>query len=470
MAGGPGAGSAENTQAAQSAAAAKAQSAAAAKAQIARNLLGIGTNAPLSEVSGNYRMGDFYKLDPGLSDWNLGQQFSGTPGMAAANMWAAAGPNGQASMLAYLKAQGALTQGSANQTGAIKWLTNSLTQASKQGMSGDLGAYSNKFGLPYAKNDTTTTRARNGANIGSYDPALGVQLQGLRDQQIASVYDKVSSAADSWGLSKLDGQIMDWTKQYGDPVTVMNLVRQSQDYQTAFQGLAERQKADPSFTEGQYLNVKQGYYDAASAQGLPKDLLNPENIGKMIAGNVSAVEFQNRVIKGYDVVKQADPAAKAELKAYYGWSEADFLHHLVDPNFTAVKAGRKAEAISAGGFSKEVGLGEIGKQGAQFLGRNIAGGGGAGQVGQYSRNQVQNALTAAAKNTPLERTAVGQDQPTANQAELIGSQISGYAGTNMAEAQKAVQKASQARLAPFQKGGGYGETNQGVTGLGSAPQ
>jgi hypothetical protein len=51
---------------------------------------------------------------------------------------------------------------------------------------------------------------------------------------------------------------------------------------------------------------------------------------------------------------------------------------------------------------------------------------------------------------------------------LIGSQVAGFAGTSQPAAQQAVARAEQAKVAPFEKGGGYAEGAKGVTGLGGA--
>ena len=87
---------------------------------------------------------------------------------------------------------------------------------------------------------------------------------------------------------------------------------------------------------------------------------------------------------------------------------------------------------------------------------------------QYTMTQAQQDLLSAAKDEPLTGSLPGAGQPTVDTKTLLGANIAGFGGTNQRAAQIQVARAEQAKVAPFEKGGGYEETDRGVTGIGAA--
>ena len=96
----------------------------------------------------------------------------------------------------------------------------------------------------------------------------------------------------------------------------------------------------------------------------------------------------------------------------------------------------------------------------------------------YDFSQAYAAETAAARDAALTQARIGQAPGTRIDTNaLLASQVAGYTGSpnvvqgqTQVQAQQAVQKAEQAAAAPFEKGGGYVETQKGVIGAGSAQQ
>jgi hypothetical protein len=84
--------------------------------------------------------------------------------------------------------------------------------------------------------------------------------------------------------------------------------------------------------------------------------------------------------------------------------------------------------------------------------------------------QIKGDLAMAAKDQGLLSVTPGGGGEPVDLKTLIGSQVAGFDGTVQQQAATNVQRAEQARVAPFEKGGGYAEGPKGVTGLGSAKQ
>ena len=86
----------------------------------------------------------------------------------------------------------------------------------------------------------------------------------------------------------------------------------------------------------------------------------------------------------------------------------------------------------------------------------------------YGVNQIEGSLANAARDVTLTKSLPGSNAPTVNTQALIASQLAGFGGINQVAAQTEVARAESAKVAPFEKGGGYAENAKGIVGLGSA--
>jgi len=303
----------------------------------------------------------------------------------------------------------------------------------------------------------------------------GLQVRQATVAQEETAYNAGNTDIVNWGLTDLRDSIYVMAMQGYSGPTIEAWIKTTPQYKDAFQGLDEyRKQYDSAFSEQQYLSLKANIMTTGQNLGIDPSLLTNASVGKLIAGGVSADEFKARIVDGYNVIKNADATVKRELMLQHGMTEKDMLNAAFDPKYSHVKLGRSAEQAMIGGYSKEVGLGSLGKYGSMQLARKIVSSADAtraGLPGDYTRANLENAIQMASKDKGLMTNAPGTiGQPSVNQSQLIGSQIAGYQGTEMVSAQKAVQKAQQARMAPFQKGGGFTETAKGVIGVGSARQ
>jgi hypothetical protein len=150
------------------------------------------------------------------------------------------------------------------------------------------------------------------------------------------------------------------------------------------------------------------------------------------------------------------------------------LAYFLDPTKGEAALERQALAANLSGTAQNVGLTGFSSQQATDLAemvRMATGGTGAGALQDPYLNplaKATQALSLASKDQPLTGALPGQQAPQIDTSTLIGSQVAGFEGTNQAAAQVAVQRAEQAKAAPFEKGGGFEETGKGVIGLGAA--
>lgn len=272
-----------------------------------------------------------------------------------------------------------------------------------------------------------------------------------------------------WGLQDLSDVVYNKVFKEGinDPKQLTNFVRSTPEYKQNFQGLAEYNANHPQkLTEQQYLNLAQSYTNTAQQYGLPNSFFTKQEIGQLIAGGVSAAEFNRRVANGYQTALTADPATRQALAAQ-GVDFGHLLAYYLDPKKAEPILTNKTNQAQLQGYGQNLGV-NITPTMAQELALHAKTS--MNPDGTFSTANEKQALDVAAQGQGLTAKAPGSNAPTVDTTQLIGTKLAGFGGTTQTGAQQAVQQAMQAQEAPFQKAGGYTATTQGVTGIGNAPQ
>ena len=188
----------------------------------------------------------------------------------------------------------------------------------------------------------------------------------------------------------------------------------------------------------------------------------------MLFRSVSATEFTNRIAKGYAAAAAADPATKKYLMNM-GLTPKDIAAYFLDPKNTEPFLQQQVAKATLRGYADNVGLRDFTEGMADELASRVRSATNT-PYGTFTSEQAGQAIEYAAQNQPLTGAAPGSNAPVVDTTQLIGSQIAGFQDTTQTEAAQAVQTATEAAAAPFQRGGGYDTTQQGVTGLGFAQQ
>jgi hypothetical protein len=316
------------------------------------------------------------------------------------------------------------------------------------------------------------------------NPALLGQSNASGSTQI-NAFTTIESELQSWGmdsgplvnrLKKLvfttgnhvvsTGQLNDWLKS-------------QPEYEAAFPGLAKyndtaAKSGQKPINENQYLGLQNSYTQTARNFDLPQGFLTSATIAKLIEGGVSAKEFEDRVMLGYEAAKKADPATKLALKQNYGLSDGDLAAFFLNPKIAENVVTQRMASATIQGYGSNVGLNLNKNQSETLAGMiktNSPSSSVTGMNNPYSLQSIgtiESAERGAANRVDLTQTQVGANQSTVSTDQLLGAQLPGYAGENQAADQMSVTRAAQERTASFEKGGGYNETAKGVTGLGAA--
>jgi len=250
---------------------------------------------------------------------------------------------------------------------------------------------------------------------------------------------------------------------------IMNNIRQTQTYKTAFAGLAEynSKPGHVHMTENEYRTYSQSVAGAAQQYG--NFTPTQAQIGKLLMGNVTAPEFTQRVSDIASAVQNSDPQVKELLKKEFGVDTHHLFAWYANPKETLPDLQRAVATADVQDYASRVGLGGITFKGATQLAdmAKLS----ATQSNQglgYGIAQVESGVQNAARDVSLTRSLPGANTPTVNTNTLLASQLAGFGGINQVAAETQVARAEQAKTAPFEKGGGYAESAKGIVGLGSA--
>ena len=294
----------------------------------------------------------------------------------------------------------------------------------------------------------------------------GAVYTGPSASQISAL-DTVKTALWQYGLDNLS----DWATNRimsSDNVPAAQILmdmRQTPEYQQRFPGMAARAANGlPPITENEYINLEQAYSKTARNYQLPEGFMTPQEQAILIGHDVSAEEFQDRVINGYNVAMSAPKETRQLLKDYYGLHQGDLAAYYLDPTRAKNIWQKQTQSAVAGTEAMASGFGRIGK--------NVAGQIAAQTIGTPSNmnaDYYRSQFAKIAPLRPLETAQVGlQGQGTVSKKQLIGTAFAGAVkGVNPQEGEQAIVKAEQARTAGLSGGGGYAAGPKGVAGAGS---
>ena len=215
-------------------------------------------------------------------------------------------------------------------------------------------------------------------------------------------------------------------------------------------------------TPKEYIQAEQSYTQALKNNGMPQGFYDqPADLQKLIAGNVSAVEFNNRIQQGYMAAKSAPQAVKDQLSNLYGITDQDLAAYFLDPT----KATNVIQATNknAFAFGRQIQASQIAAQGQTQAGIQLGMGTAEELAAQgVTATEAQQRFGEISAQQELFNPLQGEQAITQEQ------QIGGTFGTN-AEARKAIAARRRSRQAAFETGGGFAAT-QGTSALGTVGQ
>lgn len=198
--------------------------------------------------------------------------------------------------------------------------------------------------------------------------------------------------------------------------------------------------------ELQYISYRNTVREAAQRYGVMDNLVDNTRVADYIENRVSAAEIVDRMGQAAQAVATTPTETYAILRDYYGVDNGDLISFYLDPTSTEAVLQRRYTAA------------RIGTEAArQQFGINVT----------EAENLAQRGVTVDEANTGFataaQRQAFMQGRgETAGRSDVIGSVFGDQ------EAATKVERIARSRVAEFEQGGSFLQSERGVTGLGTA--
>ena len=288
----------------------------------------------------------------------------------------------------------------------------------------------------------------------------------------ASAYNAfVDNYLHPWGLDALAPQAWSYVSDPGnhmDEAGLIQWIRSTPQYAARFPGLAARTaNGYPAMSESQYMTEEAAIQEAAGNYGLPAGFMSTQEVGNLIANNISSAEVTDRIKNGYEMAMNAPPEVKTLLQDYYGVDTGNLAAYYLDPTKATTLILKQTQGALIGNEAIASGFGNINVDTANQLAQQAV-----ASPNSMDLNYFRQGFAKVAPLKPLEQQQVGQrGQATVDDRQLLSTAFSGMnqpMGTSPAGDQAAIRQASEARVAGLQGGGGYVANAKGVEGAGSA--
>jgi hypothetical protein len=234
----------------------------------------------------------------------------------------------------------------------------------------------------------------------------------------------------------------------------------TQAFKDATPGFAERvQNGYPGMTVSQYFDYKTTVEAQAKAAGFPVGFLGNQEVGALVANNVSADEVSTRINDAFATSMNAPPQITKALQDYYHVGPGGVAAYFLDPTKATDVLHQQATAAIIGGESAIAGFGEI--SAADAL-RFAKASGLTGGTAAATTAAAQGQLGAVSGEVPITESELGVSKSSEAARSATAGQVVGAALLGDYADKSAVQRAVGARTAAFQGGGGA--VQQGAPG------
>jgi len=203
--------------------------------------------------------------------------------------------------------------------------------------------------------------------------AARLRLQNERDLAVVaeenkanrkSAYDLLVTEFKQYGLESLEPEIRKLLEDGVAPSEFTLRLRQSEPYKKRFAANAQRvAKGLRALSEAEYIGTEDQYQDVMRRYGMPESYYAKGDMGvqsgfeKFLAGDVSAVELEDRIQTAQNRVVNSNPEVAKALKEFYpGISNGDILAYVLDPTNAIEQIKRKVTAAEIGGAAIQSGL------------------------------------------------------------------------------------------------------------------
>jgi hypothetical protein len=271
------------------------------------------------------------------------------------------------------------------------------------------------------------------------------------EQRRVDAFAQLQTLLNRYGLGKLEVNVRELiARGITDGDAILFQLRDTEDFRTRFKANAARAKARlPELDPATYIGMEEQYREILR-RNLGPEMAEvydqPDDFRKLLEGDVSAAELQERVNQGYRLVAEADPEVKRQMQTLYNVGERELVGYFLDPAKGAPVLTRQAQAAQVAARAREQAGFQLGVTTAEDL---IARG--------YSPSQAEQVFQEVGQLAGLYGEMTGEQMLT--QEQKVGAAF----GFDVASQQE-IERRKRQRIAEFQGGGGFARTTGATSG------
>lgn len=257
-----------------------------------------------------------------------------------------------------------------------------------------------------------------------------MEQEAAREARRVSAFDLARSFARDYGIGEsIADRVIDMVANQGYTDEAVALaIQTTPEFKARFKGLelykskyatdiAAGTKAEPP-TAAEYIEIERSYQQVLTSYGLG-DIANRDTFADLIGNDVSPYEVQERVVKVYDKINNADDLLKTQLSTYFPTLGAsDFAKALLTGNTPQDMAAELQRKVSRAEISAEMSRFNLGVR--QPLAQELETLGVTREQARTGFGKIAEQLQPAEKLAQIyEGTSAGIEE------ELIGEQFKG---------------------------------------------
>jgi len=229
-------------------------------------------------------------------------------------------------------------------------------------------------------------------------------------------------------------------------------LREQEAYKKRFAGNERRKSLGfKELLPATYIALEKQYKETLAANGLPQGFYDSsEDFERLIGGDVSVTELNNRLKDAYSVVRDASPSVKAKMAELYGVTDGDLLAYVIDPE--------RARDLMSPDYKRQAQAALIAENAQRLSKINL----GAADAEQFVRQgitttEAETAFANIGQMGELRRGGFGEEQ--ISDIDFAKAAL----GTD-AEAKRKVEERKKRRIGDVSASGGSATLTQGESG------
>lgn len=208
------------------------------------------------------------------------------------------------------------------------------------------------------------------------------------------------------------------------------------EYQLRFPGMKSLRAKNRTISEKEYIDIENAFVQTARFFDIPKGFYDSaDDFGNLIANEVSAKEFQDRLQVGQDVGKSLDPNVRAALKDFYGIGEGGITAYVLNADKALPILQKQAKAATIAGIAKSAGFNTIYEMGKS---EELAG---MDAYAKLSEQQLKQGFGTAQAQRGVQQRLARIEGVAYNEQEALQATIEGSAMAQLESKKRAEREA-----------------------------